>query len=214
MTSTALIYHDTRDHTTYFLGSIAETPGISVPELVYRLGLDKDILCKTFDLPVFPDKNLYAVSMTDDLTHSLEPTDIIPDTYLVFETPNGIRQIAIPNIGDVPAALRMCNYDLYDNIRFKDVVRIDSLNPGYREFEYDDYYEDKYAVRVDTDTKFESYNTFGSFQKAKEVAVRLHNTRPDYICRGDSHVLIIHSRLYAGRTEEVRFLWKDGVFLA
>lgn len=214
MMRTALIYHDNKDHTTYFLGSIAQTPGISASVLWDKLKLDRQAFCKTFDLPVFPDRSIFAIDIDADRIRELEPADIIPDVYLVFNTPNGIRQIAIPDIGDVFTALCMCNYDLYCNIRFIDVICIDESNPGYREFEFDDYYEDKYAVRVDTDAKFESYNTFSSFQKAKEVAERLHNTRPDYICRGDSHVLIIHSRLYAGRTEEVRFLWKDGVFLA
>ncbi len=213
MTTTALIYHDSRDHSTCYLGSVSGSPGISVSELMYKLGYDKELLCKTFDLPAFPDKSLYTVDSEDDPFCTLEPMDAIQDECLVFETPAGIRQIAIPNIGDTQAALRMCNYDLYENLRFKDIICVKQTNPGYPEFRYGDYYKNVYAVRIDSDMKFEAYNKFDSFQRAKEVAERLHNTRPNHICNSDDHISIVYYRLYAGCVDKAKIIWRDGVFL-
>lgn len=212
MMRTALIYHDNKDHTTYFMGSIAQAPGISASVLWDKLGLDRQAFCKTFDLSIFPDRSICAVDMDESRIDTLEPMDSMPDTCLVIETPKGLRRIEIPDIGDISAALRMRDYDLWYNLRLRDVVRVtpESYCP---EFECDDFYEDRYAIRVDTNAKFESYNTFGSFQKALEVAKRLHDTRPNCICNAKSHVLIIRNRLYAGRTEGSEIIWRDGIFL-
>ena len=139
--------------------------------------------------------------------------DYLPDSYLVFETPAGIRQIDIPDIGNVPAALRIRNFDLYENLRFKDIICVKQTNPGYPEFRYGDYYKNVYAVRIDSDMKFEAYNKFDSFQRAKEVAERLHNTRPNHICNSDDHISIVYYRLYAGCVDKAKIIWRDGVFL-